>query len=222
MKQSRTPFRSNEAAELAREEAIHNYSRWLKETHERDSAVAFMEKLITRYGPVIEGYPCWHPITSVPKSEFRTDPKTDPQGFEGLDHTIYLRDAFITAPYGNAERVIKSALAHPSGLFGAEEIRDVALYAQGATPVLVTWSGISKEKDGTISKRFALGSMLSQEVPEWTWAECGENWERMRRYFLGTPCGSRSSLFVNQDTGKALREVHELLNDHGLWGPVHH
>ena len=127
MKRSRTiPFRSNEAAELAREEAIHNYSRWLKETRERDSAVAFMEKLIKKYGPVIEGYPCWHPITSAPKSEFRTDPKTDPQGFEGLDHTIYLRDAFITAPYGGAERVIKSALAHPSGLFDANPCRDPA------------------------------------------------------------------------------------------------
>ena len=126
MKRSRTtPFRSNEAAELAREEAIHNYSRWLKETDERDAAAAFMEKFIKRYGPVIEGYPCWHPITSVPKSESRTDPKTDPQGIEGLDHTICLRDAFITAPYGDAGRVVKSALAHPSGVCDAEEIRDV-------------------------------------------------------------------------------------------------
>jgi hypothetical protein len=137
-----------------------------------------------------------------------------------LDHTIYLRDAFITAPYGDADRVIKSALKKESEYIDAEEIQDVPLYSNGVTPVLVTCAGIPKERDGTIAKRFALGSMLTEELPGWTSTTCGESWDDMRRHILGIPCGSRSSLFVNQDTGKALREVFELLNRHELFGPL--
>lgn len=217
-----TTFRANDAAASRRESAIHDYSRGFKDPDERAAAVAYMGRLIEKYGPVVDGYPCWHPFTSASRTgnSRNSDPQFAPQGFEGLDHTIYLRDAFITAPYGGAARVTKSARNKKSGYIDAEEILDVPLYFQGATPVLVTCDGIPKENDGTISKRFALGSMLSEELPGWKWAECGESWEDMRRHILGTPCGSRSSLFVNQDTGKALRDVFELLNHHELFGPV--
>jgi len=63
--------------------------------------------------------------------------------------------------------------------------------------------------------------MLSEELPHWENAQCGESWQTMRRYILGTPCGSRSSLFVNQETGQALRQVFDLLNQHELFGPVY-
>jgi hypothetical protein len=217
-----TAFRANEAAASARERVIHYYTRGLKEPSERAAAAAYLDRLIEKYGPAVEGYPSWHPFTSEPnkgRSEYR-DPKADPQGFEGLDHTIYFRDAFVTAPYGNADRVIKSAWNKENEHIAAEEIQDVPLYFEGATPVLVTCEGIPKEEDGTISKRFALGSMLSNELPAWDWATCGQSWEDMRRHLLGTPCGSRSSLFVNQDTGKALREAFDMLNRHELFGPV--
>ena len=65
-----------------------------------------------------------------------------------------------------------------------------------------------------------MGRMLSAELSQWETADCGESWETMSRYLLGTPCGSRSSLFVNQDTGKALKEAYQLLNRHGVFGPV--
>jgi hypothetical protein len=217
-----TPFRANEAAAAGRERAIHDYSRNFKKASEREAAALYMDSLIKKYGPVVDGYPSWHPFTSAPKGESRGfETNTTPQGFEGLDHTIYFRDAFVTAPYGGADDVIKSACNKKNGYADAEEIHDVALYFYKTTPVLVTCEGIEKEKDGTISKRFALGSMLSNELPAWDRAECGESWETMRRYILGTPCGSRSSLFVNQDTGQAMREVFELLNRHELFGPVY-
>ena len=223
IKSRATAFRANDAAAAGREEAIHTYSRNFKEAHEREAAASYIDRLIEKYGPVVDGYPSWHPFTSLTNGDDLSDrnPKTDPRGFEGLDHTIYFRDAFVTAPYGGADRVIESALNKKCDYtIGAEEIHDVGLYFYGATPVLVTCERIPKETDGTISKRFALGSMLSEELPGWSWTSCGESWEDMRRYILGTPCGSRSSLFVNQDTGKALREVFVLLNSHELWGPV--
>lgn len=216
-------FRANEAAAEGRDEAIHSYSRWFKLAKEREAVAAFVDTLIEEYGPVVDGYPSWHPfVTDVRASDsLKAVPDTRPQGFAGLDHTIHFRDAFITAPYGEAEIVVKSVDERNDGYTEAEEITDVRLYHEKATPVLVKCVGIPKEEDGTISKRFALGRMLSESLPHWEDAQCGETWSTMRRYILGTPCGSRSSLFVNQETGKALREVHELLNRHELFGPVY-
>ncbi len=217
----KAPFRADYAATLGRERAIEAFTRYLKKTEERQAATSYILGLIDQYGPVVEGYPSWHPFTSIAESNgFETN--TTPQEFEGLDHTIYFRDAFVTAPYGGAEDVIRSAYNKKGGYIDAEEICEVPLYTYKTTPVLVKCVGIGKEKDNTICKRFALGRMLSNQLPAWNRVDCdcGESWETMRRYILGTPCGSRSSLFVNQETGQALREVWNLLNFHELFGPV--
>lgn len=217
-----TRFRANDAAVNGREEAIHTYSRNFKKPEEREAVASYIDRLIKKYGPVVDGYPSWHPFVFYPSADNSRGcaPETLPQGFEGLDHTIYFRDAFVTAPYDGANRVVKSAEDRNDSYTYAEKINDVALYFYNTTPVLVTCEGIPKEEDNTISKRFALGRMLSSELPAWETAQCGESWEDMRRYILGPPCGSRSSLFVNQDTGQALREVFELLNRHELFGPA--
>jgi len=212
-------FRANEFAASGREWAINFYTRELESAEEKKGAIEFIDKLIEEYGPVVDGYPSWHPFTSM-EGEEGYDPQTDPIGFEGLDHTIYFRDAFITAPYGNAKKVSDSVFERNDGYSEDREILDTPLYHRGATPVLVKCVGIPKEKDGTIGKRFAMGRMLSAELSQWETADCGESWETMSRYLLGTPCGSRSSLFVNQDTGKALKEAYQLLNRHGVFGPV--
>lgn len=214
-------FRADETAANGREEAIHHFSRNFKKPEEREAATTYIEQMIKKYGPVVDGYPSWHPfvLNSRKDNSKGCAPETAPQGFDGLDHTIYFRDAFVTAPYGGAKSVIKSALDRKDGYVYAEEI-DVALYFYKTTPVLITCEGIPKEADGTICKRFALGRMLCSELPAWEDAQCGESWEDMRRFLLGPPCGSRSSLFVNQETGQALREVWEILNKHELFGPV--
>jgi hypothetical protein len=216
-----TPFRANEKAASGRDDAIYHFSRGFKEPGERKAAAAYVDRLIEEFGPVVDGYPSWHPFTQPTKKEDRrgANAHTSPQGFEGLDHTIYFRDAFVTAPYSKADRVVASANEKRNYHIVAEEIVGIPLYFYNTYPVLVKCIDIPKEPDGTIEKRFALGSMLASELPAWTWAECCESWEDMRRYILGPPCGSRSSLFVNQETGKALREVFELLTRHGLFGP---
>jgi hypothetical protein len=218
-----TSFRANEAAASGREEAILFYTRGLKAPNERIQAANYIDSLISQYGPVVEGYPSWHPFTSLENENNcgKYDPQIHPYGFEGLDHTIYFRDAFLTAPYGGDDRVIQSARDKKAGFISTEKIQDILLYNHGTTPVLVTCEGVPKEFDGTITKRFALGRMLSEELPHWENAQCGESWQTMRRYILGTPCGSRSSLFVNQETGQALRQVFDLLNQHELFGPVY-
>lgn len=225
MKTSRaTAFRANDAAANARQEAIFYYSRAFKDASERQAVISYIDGLIEQYGPVVSGYPSWHPFTAQSRDNDSAnyEPKFDPQGFKYLDHTIYFRYAFVTAPYSGADELIESVWQKKNAYIGVEDIRDVPLYNYGATPVLVTCDQIPKETDGTISKKFALANMLLNEVPAWESASCGEPWEYMRKYILGSPCGSRSSLFVNQDTGKALREVFDLLNRHELYGPVRH
>ena len=220
MKKANVPsFRASESIAGGRERAVSYYTRHL-DPKEREDAVDYIDHLIRQYGPVVDGYPSWHPFTSIEGAD-GFEAEITPQEFERLDHAIYFRDAFVTAPCGGVKDVIKSADNKKSGYIVAEEISDVALYNSSATPVLVRCEGIEKETDGTIAKRFALGSMLSNELPAWKTAHCGETWATMRRYILGTPCGLRSSLFVNQETGQALREVFELLNYHELFGPVY-
>jgi hypothetical protein len=223
IKSSEARFRANEEAASGREEAINHFSRNFKQAGERQAATEYMAMLIDNYGPVVDGYPFWHPFITeagTPRS-LAGWPDTLPKGFDGLDHTIYFRDAFVTAPYGGADRVWQSERLKTDGYCSAEEIVDVQLYNYGATPVLVKCEGIPKEDDGTISKRFALGKMLPTMLSGWEESKCGETWSTMRRYILGSPCGNRSSLFVNQDTGQALREAHAFLNRHGVFGPVY-
>ena len=42
----------------------------------------------------------------------------------------------------------------------------------------------------------------------------------MRGYFLGKPNGSRSSLFVNQETGQKMKKIWEALINTGMFGPI--
>lgn len=41
----------------------------------------------------------------------------------------------------------------------------------------------------------------------------------MRPYILGSPHGRRSSLFVNQESGQAMKKVWEALIASGMFGP---
>jgi len=62
--------------------------------------------------------------------------------------------------------------------------------------------------------------MLQKEVPCWEWATLGETWETMRPYFLGSPHGSRSSLFVNQETALTMKKIWHLLINTGMFGSI--
>lgn len=217
-----TRFRADYASLAAKELAVRKFAEGLNDAKLRKAAAAFIDELIAEYGPVVSAYPSWHPFSLLDgerREVYGYPALGDPVGFVGLDHNLYFRDAFLTAPYGGADRVIESANERRS-YCQARAITEVKLYHHDATPVLVWYDGMDKAEDDTISKREALGRMLAYQLPAWEWADCAETWETMRRYLLGCPCGKRSSLFVNQETGSAMKEVYETLNSHGLFGPM--
>lgn len=178
--------------------------------------------IIDELGPVVEGYPTWHPLVS---RHDERNPETLPNertGYRGLDHTRHFAHGFITCPYGGVEDVVKSALKidHPCGSITAEEL-DVSFYAEGAKPVLVKCEWSEPLTPGKqIPKKLAVPLMLEQELPCWHWSTRAERWEVMRPYLLGEPHGSRSSLFVDQETALAMKRAYMAMVESGMFGPL--
>ena len=110
---------------------------------------------------------------------------------------------------------------HPDAEITAEVLEGVKLYSEEATPVLVkcVWKRKMNE-DGSIPASVAVPLLLESELHCWRWAERAETWDTVRPYFLGTPRGSRSSLFVNQDDGQVIKKVWDTLISSGMFGPV--
>lgn len=219
-------FRYNEAVEDGRAYAMHRFIDQLP-VDQRDQSRAKLNELIDRLGPVVEAYPTWHPLVAGRSNEGNLQTVPSSQcGYDGLDHTIYLRNGFITCPYGGVDRILNSVEARAKEDQKWAEIEavplDFPLYYDGATPVLVEciwWRGDS-EADGTIASRFAVARMLELELADWADGKYGETWQTMRNYFLGRPCGARSSLFVNQETGQKMKNVWNAVLNAGVFGPV--
>ena len=217
-------FRADEAKTDGYERAqSYLISRNIPDDQKEKSLNKFWE-IIDKYGPVVESYPSWHPLVSA-KQDDRC-PITVPckeGGYEGLDHTVYLANGFITCPYGDGQQVIDSVeeLAFDPIVSVTAERLDVAFYYEGTTPILVycEWKK-PFPLDGTIPKSLAVPLMLEQEVPCWRDAQLAETWETMRPYFLGRPHGSRSSLFLNQETGQTLKNIWNAIIYTGMFGPI--
>lgn len=217
-------FRSDEAARNGYERAMGYLVPRDATDEEREQSVKVLAEILEEYGPVIDAYPSWHPLVSN-HSEQRypiTAPGRD-CGYEGLDHTIYLANGFITCPYGDGQDVIDSVESLPYNSvanISAEQI-DAKLYSTSATPILVrcSWND-APAPDGTIPKSLAVPLLLEVELPCWRDAERAESWQTMRPYFLGRPCGSRSSLSVNQETGQTLKSIWNSLINTGMFGPI--
>ena len=74
------------------------------------------------------------------------------------------------------------------------------------------------DRDGTIPAGVAVALILEQQVPCWRTAQVGETWKTMCPYLLGQPYGSRSSLFVNQDTGQQIKDIWNAVIHTGMFG----
>ena len=224
---------------------------WDMPASDRRRSEKRLHELIDEYGPVVSAYPHWHPLVASSEPD-RSSPATLPDrraGYEGLDHDIYLRNAFITCPYNDGKRVIESVqrmnrlddklrvrrgegeiqyalrldrLHERRVAFVSAEVIDVPLYMPNATPILVkcNWRR-SMESDGTIPKSIAVPLLLEMELPCWRTPGVAETWETMRKLILGSPCGSRSSLFVNQETGQTLKSIWNSLIDTGMFGKIY-
>ena len=241
-------FRADEKAKEGLDEALRYLVGRNIPVTDRENSQSKIIELIDRFGPVIDTYPYWHPLVSTPGHRDPGSPAIRPShacGYEGLDHTICLRNAFITCPYDGGKRVLESvlnlnrrwndsmdryegtseigrALARhaPIASLSAERI-DVPLYMPNATPILVScqWNR-PLEFDGTIPKSIAVPLLLEFEMPYWQTSKVAETWETMRNHILGSPRGSRSSLFVNQETGQVLKTFWNSLIYTGMFGPI--
>lgn len=218
-------FRADEAARIGYEQAeayLVNRLREVGEDERARSKEVFI-KIANELGPVVDDYPSWHPLVINHNSR---QPETRPNescGYKGLDHTVFFRNGFITCPYGDGQDVIDSVDAlpgHPLVYITAERL-DVQLYAPGITPILVKceWKQ-PLDPDGMIPLSIAMPLLLERELPCWRWADVGETWETMRPYFLGGPHGGRSSLFVSQETGQAIKKIWNTLISTGMFGPI--
>lgn len=217
-------FRVNDSSKsLIQEAQDHLINReFPKELRQR--AIDDFQDLVDKYGPVVKGYPTWHPLVAA--CNVKRQPWTHPfqnKVYGSLDHVVLFRDAFLVCPYGGADQIIKSVheMKDVDHYVLAEEL-DVKLYHPEATPVLVyhQWRK-PLENDGTIPKSLAVPLMLEFEIPHWRTSEVGETWETMRSYLLGSPHGQSSSHFINKDTGTVMKNVWNTLIYTGMFGPLY-
>lgn len=216
-------FRADESAQRALENLKNEYVLRRVDNDEVQRSLEKLEDITDEFGPVISGYPTWHPLVAYHSDR---SPVTHPGrecGYKGLDHTRCFANAFITCPYGDGQDVIDSVNAlqpHPAATIDAEKL-DVQLYHPNATPILVKclWNK-PLLNNGLIPASIAVPLILEKEVPAWEWAQVAENWEDMRPYLLGMPHGSRSSLFVSQETGLTIKKLWNLLINTGMYGNI--
>jgi len=216
-------FRADEAANRGFE-SVKNYliPRDIK-PDERERSENKLLDIVEKYGPAVDAYPSWHPLVTNHEDEM---PATSPSticGYKGLDHTRYFVNAFISCPYGDGQEILDSVedLPYsPIATITAERL-DVQMYQPDANPILVSCNWEKQiSTNHMIPASIAIPLMLQKEVPCWERATRGETWETMRPYFLGSPHGSRSSLFVNQDTALTMKKIWNLLINTGMFGPI--
>lgn len=222
-------FRADEAAQAGYEDAEDYLVGRLRnvDDSERERSRAALRDLADVLGSAVKSYPTWHPLVlnCEGSREYATAPSRE-CGYQGLDHTVYFVNGFITCPYGDGgQKVIESVKSlprHHAAIITAERL-DVQFYSTDAVPILVKceWDGKrAQPKDGLIPLSIAMPLLLEKEVPCAQWSQVAETWESMRHHFLGSPRGSRSSLFVTQETGQAMKKIWEALIYTGMFGPI--
>tara|TARA_R110001583_G_scaffold195451_1_gene373763 strand:- start:4295 stop:4963 length:669 start_codon:yes stop_codon:yes gene_type:complete len=218
-------FRADEAARIGYEQ-VEAYLVPRARDAEESERVRCKEALldiIDELGPVIDTYPAWHPLVCNHDSQHSVTTPSDRCGYKGLDHTRYFANGFITCPYDDGQKVIDSVKdlpMHPVASITAERL-DLPFYNSSTTPILVKceWDR-PLSNNGMIPLSLAMPLILEREVPCWRWAQLAESWETMRPDFLGTPNGARSSLFVDQETGQAIKKVWNAIIHTGMYGPI--
>ncbi|TVR12907.1 MAG: hypothetical protein EA401_08050 [Planctomycetota bacterium] len=221
------PFRSNEAAEVGRLQA-HQYLINRLPHHLRAASAERLDQIIKEYGPVVESYPDWHPFICHDLDD-RGSPRQLGLGtrIRGLDHNIFLRNAVITCPYrGHHKEVIETVQAmselEDEAFIEAEEL-EVTFYGEGTVAILITCHWRKESRSGFIPKPIAVARMIESQLPlrRHAWVVRGETWQTMQHYLLGQPHGSRSSLFVDEATGQAMKTVWTALVEKGeVFGPM--
>ncbi len=92
-------------------------------------------------------------------------------------------------------------------------------YSDAAHPVVVAATNVELEADG-IRSRDAIAWFTQRTVVAADGPQVAETWWNIRTNILGSPHGSRSSLFVNQHAGLHMRKILDAMNASGIFGPV--
>ncbi|MPQ58838.1 hypothetical protein [Duganella sp. FT27W] len=218
-------FRSDETARLGLEEVLGYLVPKIRDVEptERIRSKGTLLDIAEQFGPVVDGYPSWHPLVTHHESRSPSTRPSQECGYQGLDHSRFFANGFITCPYGDGQEVLDSVANLPfqhAARITAERL-DVQLYNPNATPIFVKceWA-MPLEDDGMIPMNIAIPLILQKEVPCWEWSQVAETWESMRPYLLGSPHGSRSSLFVSAETGLAIKKMWISLISSGMFGPI--
>lgn len=180
-----------------------------------------VKELIEELGNATDRYPDWHPILTAPprRAGDHISDLSQVEAYEGLDHTIEFVKGFVTCPYSDADAdCLISAVGQVPELY-ARRLEE-PLYSDHAFPVVVGAWTVQLEADGTIRSRNALAWFAHQSAGEAINAQVAETWWNIRSNILGSPHGSRSSLFVNQHTGSHMRKILEAMNASGMFGPI--
>lgn len=190
---------------------------------EKSASRNTLQKLFMDLGPVIDWYPDWHPLLNIQNNTRSVVVPHADCGYQGLDHTVFFAHGFITCPYGDGEDVIESVQAQKYNdvAFISAERLDVKFYSSQATAILVKceWNKPLYD-DGTIPLSMAMPLILEKAINASKISTSAETWDNMLPHLLGKPHGRRSSLFVNQETGQAIKKTWELLINSGMFGPI--
>ncbi len=192
-----------------------------KNLNDPEVGLHVLDGLMHELGNAVDGFPDWHPILTIPKqgSTEHVSSLSQLKTYNGIDHTVEFVRGFITCPY--SENQADQLLDAVNLLPGLNAYRlPGPLYANNACPVVVEANEIVLEADGTIRSRDALTWFAQESVKEAWDATVAETWWNIRSNILGSPHGSRSSLFVNQHSGVHMRKILEALNNSGMFGPI--
>lgn len=217
-------FRAEEAAQSGFDRAYKYLIPQGAGNKERLKIKNKLQEIVSECGPVVDGYPAWHPfLAEADPAQWSQLTPGNLKSFKGLDHTIYFQNAILTCPYSHAvDSLIESieAFECEDAKLTIEKLEGIALYHERAVPLLIrcNWWREWKEYDGTFNLPTALGLMLEREVPNWRHSQFSESWENMSGQIIGEPHGARSSLFVNQVTGQQLKSVWNQIVKSGLFG----
>lgn len=218
-------FRANEVAlenKLEAERILLSNLKDLSEL-ERQKSRAYLQEAIDELGPVVDKYPIWHPlIVDLSKWQFYNMPHRE-ASYPKLDHTVFFVNGFITCPYNAASNygqdVIDAVNAFPPihGVTITAEKAPVTLYNSDTTAVLVKciWHTASGEGN-TLPISAIMPKVLATAVEINKMGHASFSLNDMEPYLLGQPCGKRSSLFVDQNTGLAIKKIWQGLIDSGM------
>lgn len=216
-------FRADEAAARGLEKAKSYLTPRHSSNADRDRIDEFLLEVVNSCGPVVDAYPSWHPLVAQYDNRHPVRTPSIDCGYRGLDHNVYFVNGFISCPYENNKNIIESInqIQYEACVDVFVEDIDLPLYHDGTKPILVRCEWDPNFVNGHfISKARAVPLMLEKELPVWRWAERAETWETMRPYLLGTPHGARSSLFVDQDAGQAIKNAYNILVESGMFGRI--